>query len=338
MNILQRSILSIIFYSVYSLPLVAGDYPLTWIHKEIDDQAVLQFKDLNENQIVEQLRKKYGIKVLILNKKAQNNPMNTSLTIRNEEIDEAAVSYYEADEFNQTAIKVMKTPLAEFIGPHFHVHEEPSLDVIARPYMDQPIILLTQSATRMAIIHEFVHYYLCVQNPKDYIRTQNGIQHHRACIDHHELLTLHERMMEAQNVALSLPQNTTQSLKMEKAESFYLAMIEFYLKLANVSVQREGKEVDVHRFMYEHREMLKLSEDESINAFGNVGRHLNALDEALSPLVEDPNLKILARDVQSYSQVLQNKHNAFLELRQSLIPKMQSASTWYNRKKNKQNE
>lgn len=301
---------------------------LIWTEQTLDDEALLQFAHLSENDIIKNLRNQ-GIKVLILNKTTPNHIKNPQLTIGNlKEEDEEAVNYYTKDKDIQTAIRLLKTPLAEFLRPHFHVHD--LNEIVLRPYLDKPVILVTQSITRMPLIHEYLHAVIYNLSPVKEISVGGKI-HHKACAQDLEYQNRVTKMMENQKKAASLPSSTPEKEKLKIAETFYVAMLNFYLHMTNQYSESHGEEMDVHRVIYEYRNDLKLTQTESLLALNNLVNHFNQLDDLLMPLIQDPNLKILKRDLHYYSLDVQNKYAELERFKEIFSEKMFATKQWHNK-------
>ena len=136
--------------------------------------------------------------------------------------------------------------------------------------------------------------------------------------------------MENQNKAVNLAEDTPLQERINVAENYYVAMLEYYIHLARRRMAVEGVEMDVHRLMYEYRKDLKFSQAEALLALKHVGTNFNRLDELLMPLIDDPNLTILARDLRHYSGQVKNLYSELEQLKKIIAQKMLESIEWYN--------
>ena len=139
--------------------------------------------------------------------------------------------------------------------------------------------------------------------------------------------------MENQNKAVNLAEDTPLQERINVAENYYVAMLEYYIHLARRRMAVEGVEMDVHRLMYEYRKDLKFSQAEALLALKHVGTNFNRLDELLMPLIDDPNLTILARDLRHYSGQVKNLYSELEQLKKIIAQKMVELVEWYNTQK-----
>ena len=204
----------------------------------IEADRLLLFSKKNENNIIHILRQKpYEIKILILNKVCPLLPENINLTIGNVDTDRKAVSYYEEDLQNQTLFKMDNNGIAEFQAPFNHWHHTPD-EEIKRPYLDQPLILLTKSATKKDILHEYLHY--CIYKLKEKkIFLYNGIQHGPQC---------HQTFQYRKANKLFLSQDARDVRIEGMAESIYNYLVDSY-----------GEEMDIYSLLFRYGKELDLS-------------------------------------------------------------------------------
>ncbi len=294
--------------------------------RTIPEEVYMQFANLDVNQIIKKIRADHHLKVLILDKTALNYEKNSNLTIGNEEGTSEAIKAYELDEDNQTAIKVLKTPLGEFLKPYFHVHREDGR--ADRPYLDQPIILLTSSANRMAIVHEFMHYYLFSLEENSSV-ILDGDRHDKVCGLLLEVEKMRKKTQRLNQEALEKQSSATEKERLQHAELFLDALIsydqmnlEYYSKLI-------FEEIYIHKLMYENAKALNFNDKEKNISFSGVGRNYLNLYGLLTSISEDPNLNILTDQLSNYSPSLEKKYNSFRIFLSQVTADSNAVYTWY---------
>ena len=245
---------------------------LLWMARTIDPAPILEFASMNENEIVTTLRKKQNLKVVILEGKSEIR--NPNLTLGNLEEDAELVEYLKAEQ------KLLGDDLddAYHLGPYEHMHSKDTSSLGQRPFLGQFIIALPTSATRETIIHEFLHHYLDTLAPISPIEVE-AVLHSQKCADFLEIQKL-EKELKAKQLKFyrwDTPQDQKDSLEKE----ILLLGGQRFLKGLEYFISFYGEEMDVHRFMVEHRKELNLTAQEAARAKDRVNGYIGLLMEKL---------------------------------------------------------
>ncbi len=241
---------------------------LLWTHRTIDLAPILEFSSMNENEIVAVLRKKPNLKVVILEGKPKLK--NPNLTIGNLEEDAKLVEYLQAER------KLIgdDPDNAQHISPYEHWHSNDTVSLGPRPLLDHFVISLPASATRETILHEFLHYYLENLVPVSPVEVE-GILHDSMCAAFLEIQNL-EKELKAKQLKFyrwDTPKDQKDILERE----ILLLNGKHFLKGLEYLLARYGEEMDVHRFMVEHRKELNLTTKEASRAKDRVQGYSNLL-------------------------------------------------------------
>lgn len=261
---------------------------LPWKEIIIDDETILQFSNMNENEIIKTLRQKYKIKVLILDIKSSGNAsVNSNLIRGGLEEDSKAVYYY--TRYNQ---QMAESRYGGFIGEFFEPYSHPSNsdgfshpnnnDGLERPYLEQPLIVLTLDASRMAIIHEFLHFYIySLEKVKGKIEI-DGIPHGRQCGK--------ELLLEKEKVRINpkiLKEVMRDDLSIEwigyttkSKEDIHAGIAALNYIKNNFDYQIGGvrEELDIYYLSLKYKKELHLSEKEIIHILDNVSDYIHWID------------------------------------------------------------
>jgi len=270
---MKKYIYFLILFGIGIYNVQAAEQSLLWTGQSIDDHFLLNFIDStktdsklkSENEIIKILRTDYGLKVIILDKKAPDLEINPKLTIGNDDKDTFAVETYERDLRKQTAFHedVEVQAQAQFLQPYFHVHSEYSKHAIPRDFIEQPLILLTKSATSHGIIHEYIHAYLEKKRERAPIDLGEGNVHHENCFRQIKLNELKEKVLSSQKnlERLSRSPYTSDTQGKQASRNFWRATAEFSHAYLDFHMIAYGEEMDVYRFLFEKRKELNFSPD-----------------------------------------------------------------------------
>jgi len=232
----------------------AENVSLSWSGREFDDSVLLQFRDMNENQIVESLRNIHGLKVLII----PSDSPNPNLTIGNLDEDQEAIEYYFRDTKFQTAI-IHGMAAAEFMPPYYHIHKANVENDLKRPYIDKPLILLLSSASRSVIIHEFIHFHLYRLEERGTVLI-NGVRHDTNCAIWARSDIIKKNMEENNITILTLaliPDLTPEEIR--RWSEFLDLYLPFLINEIEILDLLAGEEVDVYALLIEYGEVLNFS-------------------------------------------------------------------------------
>ena len=246
---------------------------LLWTARTIDPAPVLEFAQMNENEIVATLRVKYKLKIIILEGKPELK--NPNLTTGNLEEDTKLVEYLQAER------KLLgdEDDDADHIEPYEHEHFKDTSSLGQRPFLDQFIITLPSSATRETIIHEFLHHYLDILAPPGSSIEVDSVLHAPKCAAFLEIQKL-EKELKAKQLKFyrwDTPQDQKDILEKE----ILLLGGQHFLKGLEYLLSFYGEEMDVHRFMYEHQKELNLTQKEALRAKDRVNGYIGLLLEKL---------------------------------------------------------
>lgn len=126
--------------------------PYEWINFQVPPEFDTDVKDADVNQIIEKIRNKYGVKVLVFGEYPKDIPRNPTLVISNSDEEKAAKDKLIA--MAQTAWHLEGQALAQYI-PAYH-YNKPSEE--ERPLLKEGVLTLGRSATEASVTHEFLHH------------------------------------------------------------------------------------------------------------------------------------------------------------------------------------
>ena len=242
-----------------------------FLDRSMDADVLLQFKDKNEKEIINILRHEpYGIKVLILDAVNPGFSINANLSDVNLAEDKEALGYYNENRDEQTCIKNEDRVRGEFLVPFVHFNHEET-EAIQRPYLNKPLILLTKSAKRMDLLHEYLHYY-AYQSEKIKAVVLRGIKHSYKCISSFNF-------KKGKFFLFNIKKN-------EEDSSLQYQMINYIIQ--NLK-WREGEEVDVSLILAQQGRMLGFNKEDIKESILFAREKLNELKERLS-LFEKANI------------------------------------------------
>ncbi|MBI2608351.1 MAG: hypothetical protein HYW47_01995 [Deltaproteobacteria bacterium] len=303
-----------------------------WTAQNIDSKEPMQFASMSENQIVETLRTKYGIKVIILSSAETPNP---HLTIGNLREDRDLVSYFEQDAEDQICVKTgtckeeSEVAAGQFLYPYEHRHS--SVDNLEagthRPGLNKPIIVLTKSSTRRHMIHEFMHYYLGTLTNDDVPQTIDGVLHCNRCSRIVETLQLNRLLSEKQKFhdenINTFSSQAHYNLDME------LEKIRTQIIINNfTTLLKKGEEIDIHRFCFDHRKKLGFNTEEAAQDLGAIVGYV----KEISKKMKDMNMETVAKNIQKninlYSPDVQSTLSKLEDLFEKINSKITESKGW----------
>ena len=236
--------------------------------RSIDDRLILQFSDVSENEVVEVIRVTYQYKVLILNQIISPFPQNPNLTIGNLEEDQAAIRYYTEDAHQETAFKRLYTlggttgiALAQVFMPHFHRRHFPEIIYSHRPYEDHLIILVNLNATKMELIHEFLHAYLYDHPKPAELEIIEGIAHDPICSITLRLQDLRVKMEDKKKAYDQIASGPYSSgWRLRSYGEFMNALLDYWDLRLKYQFKIQGEELDIHRLLMTYAKQVHLTD------------------------------------------------------------------------------
>lgn len=241
---------------------------------EIDVEEMRGLAQLDINELIQKIRKDFGVKVLVLNKPVGGEQPNPELKVINEPGHEEGVAFY-SDKIDSLTTLGQKMA-GMFLEPHLNLNQDATevSELGTRPLESEPLIVVYNSVNKGTLLHELMHYliYRSEGRQSDVLEGKKmsklSFATFRAKQLHGDLIKIQKKMKEAK----SKQEFGHYFLQFEERQIFKLIALLYRFQ------HSLSEELDITRYQIENAQILGLDERKTAS---NLRYYRAALEEIL---------------------------------------------------------